>query len=254
MFAMIPNSFVRKLKTIVKSIIKGRTPNVPPTHHAALHQLADEGSDREWRQLAMYTEVMLKIKDIPGDIFEFGVASGTSFKCFVRLNSILEEEGNSVQRRKFYGFDSFEGLPELAKFDLASDGWHQPPEMKKGGFSSIGELEGLRAFCKSHENVELVPGWFSETVPTFIQKNHHTAAALVHIDCDLYESTRDSLGPVISRIPPGGVILFDEIFHPMFPGETSAFWEIFNASELPGKFVFRRVMSMRWKWYLERIS
>jgi hypothetical protein len=89
-------------------------------------------------------------------------------------------------------------------------------------------------------------------VPAFMTAHQHTAFALVHIDCDLYESTRDSLGAVFERVVPGGIVLFDELFHPSFPGETVAFWEIFNASRIASEFSIHRVSSMPWKQYLVR--
>jgi hypothetical protein len=124
--------------------------------------------------------------------------------------------------------------------------------MVAGGYNAEGYLPRLQQMQKRFDNLLLVKGWFNETVPEFLRKNEHTAFSLVHIDCDLYESTKDALGAVFERVVPGGVILFDEVFHPKFPGETKAFWEVFNSSPLRGEFTVKRVTSMPWKSYFVR--
>jgi hypothetical protein len=220
--------------------------------YGVLHALCTEGSAREWQQLAMYSEVLFQTKDLPGDIVEFGVGSGISLLSFWQLNRAMEGELPELAQRKIYGFDSFEGLPELTDFDNPSMGHTKPTQMVKGGYNGEGYLPKLFEFQKTHANIFLIKGWFNKTLPVFLKQNEHAAFSLIHIDCDLYESTRDSLTGVFERVVPGGVILFDEIFHPRFPGEAKAFWEVFNSSPLRREFSVRRASSMPWKSYFVR--
>jgi hypothetical protein len=198
----------------------------------------------------MYAEVMLRIRDVPGDILEFGVSSGASFKSFVRLAEVFNLYEHPVSKRRVVGFDSFEGLPDLLPQDSSSAGWEQPEDMKRGGYSAHNFYHEIASFCSRHPIAGIEKGWFSESIHRYLSVNEHTAVALLHIDCDLYQSTRDALGPFTRRIPPGGVILFDEIFHPQFPGEAKAFWDEFEGVE---GFEFVRVGSMPWKWYLRKL-
>ncbi len=238
-----------KLQRLVREL-KG----VPTTYRQALEAFEADGTDKEWQQLMMYSTVIRETADVPGDIAEFGVASGTSLKAFARMNNILNKARFHKQAKKHvWGFDSFEGLPELDREkDLAHTGGREEASMKKGGFASQGTLGALEAFCKEHEHVSLVKGWFDDTVPEFIRSNPHMSFSLLHVDCDLYQSTKVVLEHVLKRLNVGGVILFDEIFHKKFPGETEAFWEVYNSMNDVVRLTFTRAETMPWKWYCRR--
>ena len=45
---------------------------------------------------------------------------------------------------------------------------------------------------------------------------------------DIYEPTKFALKILFHRIVRGGIIIFDELNHPDYPGETQALLEIFN--------------------------
>jgi predicted O-methyltransferase YrrM len=60
-------------------------------------------------------------------------------------------------------------------------------------------------------NVELVIGEFEETLAAFLVE-HPDDAALIHIDCDLYSSTKTVLEHLTPRIMPGTVIVLDEFW------------------------------------------
>lgn len=114
-----------------------------------------------------------------------------------------------------YGFDSFEGLP---------DDWIM--SYRKGDFSLAGKMPG-----DLPKNVRLIKGGFADSLPVFLS-GHHGPVAFLHIDCDLYQSTRTVLTLLCNRIEAGTVVLFDE-FH-NFPGwrqhEYRAFTEFVEAS------------------------
>lgn len=141
---------------------------------------------------------------IDGLWLEFGVYKGKSIrKIAVRTDADV------------YGFDSFEGLPEDWVLSY-----------RKGDFSLNGRLPQ-----ELPTNVKLVKGEFSETLPAFIRA-HNDPVAFVHIDCDLYHSTRTIFTHIRNKITAGTVILFDE-FH-NFPGwqqhEYRAFMEFIDGS------------------------
>lgn len=119
-----------------------------------------------------------------GLIIEFGVWTGTSITFFA-----------SLTKEKIYGLDSFEGLRE----DWT--GWENP----KGTFNLHGALPQVPG------NVELVKGWFDETLPIFLEA-HAEPFSFVHIDCDTYEATAAILKIAGDRFQSGTVVVFDEYF------------------------------------------
>lgn len=118
-----------------------------------------------------------------GCALEFGVYNGYT------IGHMAENEPD----RKFYGFDSFYGLPEewtgYLKFDFNRDGI--APELP--------------------ENVELFIGTFDETLPKFLDRK--ADIAFVHIDCDIYSSTKCIFDYLGSNMRPGCVLVFDEYFN-----------------------------------------
>ena len=55
----------------------------------------------------------------------------------------------------------------------------------------------------------LIHGWFADTLPTFL-KEHSSPFNFIHMDADTYESTKQVLDLIGSRIIAGTIIVFDE--------------------------------------------
>jgi len=148
----------------------------------------------------------------PGLILEFGVASG---KTITHIATRCPES-------RVYGFDSFRGLPEH---------W-------AGNRFSARNFNRHGILPKVPPNVELVSGWFSETLPGFLAE-HPEQVGFLHVDCDIHSSTRYVLTALAERLRPGAVIVFDEFFN--YPGfrqhEYRAFHEFVAESGRGYKFV-----------------
>lgn len=145
----------------------------------------------------------LRLVDADGLFLEFGVATGQTISRIAELS-----------QAHVFGFDSFEGLPEPWRTGFP-----------KGYFS--GEVPRVPP------NVSIVKGWFSETLPKFVQE-HNEPVAFLHVDCDLYSSTKCIFDFLHPRIEPGCVIVFDEYFN--YPGwqnhEHKAFMELVDRHQL----------------------
>lgn len=109
-----------------------------------------------------------------GVALEFGVGAGRSLKVI-------------TERIPAIGFDSFQGLPEK---------W-------RDGFDA-----GMFA-CEPPRvhGATLVHGLYGDTLPTYRWPEH---VSLVHIDCDLYSSTKTVLEHVGPHLKPGTYVVFDE--------------------------------------------
>ena len=172
-------------------------------------------------------ELYKKIINIPGSIIELGVAGGFGLMSFAHFCSIFEP---THYVRKIYGFDTFKGFPGVHKKDLGSNASH----MKKGGlkFQSFNYIkEAIKMYDKnrflSHlPKVELIKGDVVKTVPKFIKDNPSIVIAMLYLDIDLYEGTACALKYLLPQVPKGGIIVFDELNHPDYPGETIALKEM----------------------------
>lgn len=133
-------------------------------------------------------DVGLAAVTVDGFAAEFGVHTGGSIRHIA-----------GCLPGTVHGFDSFEGLPE---------DWHL--SFGRGRFGLGGRPPELGL-----ENVRLWKGWFADTLPRFAQETPGPAAFL-HIDCDLYSSTRTVLDVLGDRIVAGTVIVFDEYLN--YPG------------------------------------
>jgi Macrocin-O-methyltransferase (TylF) len=75
-------------------------------------------------------------------------------------------------------------------------------------------------------NVQLVKGWFDETLPGFLAE-HPEPVSFVHVDCDLYSSTKTVLDGLAPRMVAGTQIVLDDFM--LEPGwqreEHRAFFE-----------------------------
>lgn len=145
---------------------------------------------------------------VPGDIVEFGTLNGYTARWLAEL---MRELGNPAQLRLF---DSFEGFPQMGEVDTASHegvsgdwapgipvphlGKEKTPALIKAVLSSILPAQ------LPEERVVVEVGWYEET----LKRLPPEAPALVHIDCDLYESTLT----VLKALPlqDGMVLLFDD--------------------------------------------
>jgi len=95
---------------------------------------------------------------------------------------------------RFFGFDSFEGLP--------SD-WNALH--RKGAFGTGGRIPDIR-----DRRVEVVKGWFHKSLPAFLADFKDSRQLVVHIDSDLYASALCVLTTLDRWLIPGSIVIFDE--------------------------------------------
>ena len=137
---------------------------------------------------------------VDGMHMEFGVRTGGTMNLLAKRNPT----------QQFHGFDSFEGLPE------PWTGWWAA----EGAFKRS-------AIPKVADNVELIVGWFNDTLPGFMEQ-HEGPVAFVHADADLYSSTVTILDNVGPRLIPGSVIVFNEYFnYPNWKAHEYKAWQEF---------------------------
>jgi hypothetical protein len=90
-----------------------------------------------------------------------------------------------------------------------------------------------------NSNIVLIKGWFNDTLVPFL-KAQDKKVSFIHIDCDLYSSTKLVLNAVKDYLEDGCIILFDELVnYPGYMGETG---------ELLALYEFIRDNNVNYEW------
>lgn len=184
------------------------------------------------------------ISGVIGDVLEFGVLAGWSARIFAETMRDYMVMGD------LYLYDSFAGLPdydsavdrdsyEIAGRNIWSDKMKFPDDFVAtlGGSLEHHIKDRLSTVIRA-ERIKTCRGFYSESLKAPIKAK----AALVHIDCDLYQSTVEVLDSLLRDdvFQDGCVVMFDDWncnkASPYF-GERRAFREFlerqnrFTASE-----------------------
>lgn len=171
--------------------------------------------------------------NILGDYFEFGVFRGKSFihaYHYYRAMFARCREGNPgyaalpffQQSPRFFAFDSFEGLPPTG--DALPAHWTGERAMSCDQTTFARNLEQGGVTL---DDVVMVEGYYDVSLTPDLRTRHRIdKAAIVHVDCDLYESTVTVLDFIVPFLTDGTVFVFDDFFyyqgHPR-RGERGAF-------------------------------
>ncbi len=122
------------------------------------------------------------VKNVPGEMAELGVAAGASAKMI----------SARAPERVLHLFDTFEGLPDPSAKDSA--------RFKKGQYRYTSE--NVQKYLNGGNTI-LHKGLFPGTAIDL----SGTRFAFVHLDGDLYESTKEGLEWFYPRLNKGGILI-----------------------------------------------
>ena len=125
----------------------------------------------------------------PIEYCEFGVFKGDSIKYWTDINANINS--------KFYGFDTFTGLPEVWDCFTAP--------MEKNHFDAGGNYPAI-----NDKRVSFIKGLFQDALPEFLKTRKFSHPLIIHNDSDLYSATLYVLTYANGIIVPGTIIMFDE--------------------------------------------
>jgi SAM-dependent methyltransferase len=169
-------------------------------------------------------------QQVLGDVCEFGVAQG---RTSALIASVLLETHSP---KNLWLYDSFEGLPKPCLKDILLHDLY--------GLGSIEAYEGLFSIPEQYvtseladvgfppEKTKIVKGWIESQV---LQERLPDQISFAYLDMDFYQSTKDVLGALITRMPPGGQVVVDD-YGFFSSGVRTAVEEI--SVEFPGYFEF----------------
>jgi hypothetical protein len=157
-------------------------------------------------------DALSRTKDMSGDYYEFGLFKGYSF---AKAHDFARELG--VQDIRFFGFDSFEGLPDVAGIDAGS-------KFSAGNYACSLEKVTKNLKDRMRGSTYFIKGFYDKTLndSELLKKYDFRPARVVLVDCDLYSSTKDVLRFVRSYLQNGTVMIFDD-------------WNCFNADDTKGE-------------------
>ena len=125
----------------------------------------------------------------PVNYLEFGVADGYSFNWFMANNMHADS--------RFYGFDTFDGLPE---------DWGP---FKKGTFGTNNKVPAI-----NDERGQFLKGLFQQTLPVFLANFDNKSRNVIMMDADLWSATLFALTSLAPFLKKDDIIFFDEFVVP----------------------------------------
>lgn len=172
---------------------------------ARVMEVMDRRSDNRMAELGILGHAFefIKINQVPGDYFEFGLWRGKTFGYAHRMKHRYKQED-----MKLWGFDSFQGLP--ATEDHPDNIWYEGQFVcTRPEFEEI-----LKSKRISREEYELVEGFYSESLNADLHRRlQGRNAAIVYIDCDLYASTKQVLDFIRPYLVNGTIVCFDDFYN-----------------------------------------
>jgi hypothetical protein len=170
--------------------------------------------------------------EIQGDYLEFGCHRARTFRM-----AINEALFHQLSEMRFYAFDSFCGMPPSSDGGAVLERWSE-------GNLATSEAEFLslvRHPALDQSRVKTIKGYYNESLNRSTEKilaRENTRAALVCIDCDLYESAKPVFEFLGEFLQEGTVVYLDDFFagykgNP-FRGIAGAFREFVDSQAIWG--------------------
>jgi hypothetical protein len=156
-------------------------------------------------------QLVLKTRNLEGDLAEIGVYRGGS----ARLIALLKDH------KPLHLFDTFAGMPAVRP---------DVDQHQAGDFADT-SLEAVKRYLSGCSDIVFHPGLFPDSARELGRTP--TRFCFVHLDVDIYESTKAGLEFFYPRLVPGGVIISHDYRSLKCPGVKRAFDEFFSGKPEP---------------------
>jgi len=147
-------------------------------------------------------------KKIIGDIVECGIWRGGN----LFLAKKIQDKYYKEIKRKFYGFDTFEGMPEPSTHDgVKVNEIYQNFKNKNEPWTKA-SLDDVKNFSKKLfldiDEFNFIKGKVEDTLKD--KKNLPNKISLLRLDTDLYESTKIELNILYPLLVEKGILIIDD--------------------------------------------
>jgi O-methyltransferase len=140
------------------------------------------------------------VEQIKGDVLEAGVWRGGA----VIFAAAYLSQTNPLSRRVIAA-DSFDGLPPPdSRYPVDTGDLHSTVDFLRVSLEEV--RENFKKFGVSTENVDFLPGWFEDTLPTLGNRR----LAILRMDGDMYSSSIHILSALFDQVTPGGFVIVDD--------------------------------------------
>lgn len=181
---------------------------------------------RQWlKRFLAHAELFKMTMQVPGDILEVGVFRGLGLLTWANL---LEIYCLGDRTKVVWGMENWAGFQQLSEQDgqpVESSGKHQggfnPNSFRNEVFDAIQLFDSDR-FVPWKPRIRMVDGDAGASIVDLLNEAPGVRFSLVHFDVDLYAPTLAVLEQVWTRVPVGGVLIFDEYGIADWPGESQA--------------------------------
>lgn len=141
--------------------------------------------------------------DDKGDYYEFGIFKGHTFAHACNFG-----QQNDLNKMRYFGFDSFQGLPEIKGLDDTKEEnfykgqYHAPKDRVISDISSTGV---------DWDDVFLIQGYFDQSLNIKTKKYYKMKKiSIALIDCDLHSSTVEVLDFIKDMLIDNTILIFDD--------------------------------------------
>jgi hypothetical protein len=147
-------------------------------------------------------------KKLEGDIVESGIWRGGN----LFLSKKVQDKYYSQIKRKFYGYDTFEGMPkpshhdELRMSNLYENFKKENKDWAKASIEDV--VDSAKFFFKDINDFNFIKGKVEQTL--IEKKNLPSKISLLRLDTDWYESTKIELNVLYPLLVDNGVLIIDD--------------------------------------------
>jgi len=178
----------------------------PQSVYDSYNSLIFSADARVFNKMIKKVELYLKVKDLPGDILEFGVFKGAGMALFLNLKIMYEP--NSLM--KVIGFDLFNS----EKLTCSLDGLNKTMMTMVLNRASSDELSidsvKRRLSMFNTSTYKLIEGEAVASSKRFDLENPGARIKLLYMDLDIGEPTYEILKALWSKLVKNGIAVFDE--------------------------------------------
>lgn len=165
--------------------------------------------DKAFYKLLKCFEILNEIKNVKGDIIEFGVWNGNNLISLKKMMEYIKI------KKKLIGYDSFEGMP----FKDKDNG-----NLFKGDKHLINYIKKFFHL----KNIHLIE---DDIMNLKYHSKQISKLSLIYIDCDIYDVTKNILEILKDKISKNGLLVFDEGNFNVRKGEGRAAKEFFDKNK-----------------------
>jgi hypothetical protein len=178
----------------------------PQTIYDSFNTLMFSEDSRVFNKMIKKIEIYNEVRQLVGDIVEFGVFKGAGLALFLKLTKLNEPHGLT----KVIGFDYFKPANTLNELVGANK------ELMENVLKRVTEDElsvaKVRERLESVQNPNflLLEGEAVATSKEYYEKSPGARIKLLYMDLDVGEPTYNILKNLWSRVVPNGIVVFDE--------------------------------------------